>query len=154
MLALGNLSKAPGIAPEHGPMPPAIEAEAVFTMTPRQMVVTAPDPEQQPQAQAEMAKPVKAPAKPKPVIAARASGGEPRQVAMAAPLPIVPVAAPPESAIEPVRESRVMRSLRGAGAAVRNIPRWAANTMSGWLPEAEPPRPPAPIPLADFQASM
>jgi hypothetical protein len=155
VLVLGNLAKAPSAAPSPAPVTRAIQAEAVFTITPREVAVaesedTTPEP---------VAKPAKAPVKPKTITASTipsrvAINEAPRQTA-SDPLPIAPIIQQPQAVIEtPRREGAIMRTLRGATAAVRSIPRWAANSMSGWLPEAEPPRPPAPIPLANFQASM
>ena len=150
ILVLGNLAKAPSAASTPAPVTRAIQAEAVFTITPREVAVAEPeDTQSEP-----VAKPARAPVKPKTstastILARVASNEPPRQIA-SDPLPIAPIA----MMEPPPREGAIMRTWRGATAAVRSIPRWAANSVSGWLPEVEPPRPPAPIPLANFQASM
>ncbi len=161
ILVLGNLAKAPSAASSPAPVTRAIQAEAVFTVTPREVAVAEPeDTQPEPVAKPEViAKPARASVKPKTITASTlparvATNESPRQMA-SEPLPIAPIMQQPQAMMEPPRrEGAILRTLRGATAAVRSIPRWAANSMSGWLPEVEPPRPPAPIPLANFQASM
>jgi len=48
----------------------------------------------------------------------------------------------------------VMGSLRNATATVQQIPQWAARSVAGWFSADTPPRPPAPVPTQNFQASM
>lgn len=161
VLVLGNLGKAPSAASNLVPITYVIQAEAVFTVTPHEVAAAKPEDTGLEQATKPevIAKPARAPVKPKTITAstvpARVAVNEsPRQIA-SDPLPIAPIIQQPQAMMEPPRrEGAIMRTLRGATAAVRSIPRWAANSISGWLPEAEPPRPPAPIPLANFQASM
>jgi hypothetical protein len=147
VLMLGNLTKAPDIAPAVAPVPTAIKAEAVFTATPR------PAEEEQP-ARAAAARPL---AKPKAVAVniptpPRKPADEPRQTASApAPLPIVQIAAQPQV---PPPEPTLMGRVWGATTAVAGMPVRAAQSVTGWFAAAVPPRPPAPVPLQEFQAAM
>jgi hypothetical protein len=151
-LLLGNLSKTPGGPSAAAPVPVAITAEAVFTATPRSV-------EEQ---RASVDDAVRPPAKPKtvaPRVAAppRKLAEEPRQVetrqtaAVGAPLVIVP--SPPQGqAAAP--ESTMMGRVWGATTAVAELPVRAAQSVTGWFSAAIPPRPPAAVPLQEFQAAM
>jgi hypothetical protein len=152
VLMLGNLTKTPDVAPAVAPMPAAIKTEAVFTATPRpaedeQLVkAAAARPVAKPKAVA-----VNIPTPPrKPTEEPRQI--EPRQIANApAPLPIVQIAAQPQDS---PREVTMMGRVWGATTAVAGMPIRAAQSVIGWFAAAMPPRPPAPVPLQEFQAAM
>jgi hypothetical protein len=158
VLALSNLAKAPNTGSNTAPVATAISAEAVFKIAPRELQVADQVQDAQPQ------KASRAAVKPKPLAAnthaLRPVVNEPPRQVVSAPLSIAPsVPAPsvpqPQAVVAtPSSENGVMSTLRGATAAVRRIPQWATSSMAGWLPEGAPPRPPAPIPMVDFQASM
>ena len=152
VLLLSNLSKAPaGVSVT--PAPAAITAEAVFTATPRPV-------EQQPVSVDDAVLPV---AKPKAVALrvvppARKPADEARQVeqprqaaSVSAPLAIVQL---PPQVQTPVPEPTMMGRVWGATASVATMPIRAARSVTGWFDAAVPPRPPASVPLQEFQAAM
>ena len=147
-LLLSNLSKAPAGASTAESAPVAITAEAVFTATPRPIegepaivndaVLPAPKPKI---AALRAAPPARKPAEESRQV-------EAKQVAVAsAPLAITPVEAPPP---KPTMLGRVW----GATTAVAGMPVRAAQSVTGWFSAAIPPRPPASVPLQEFQAAM
>jgi hypothetical protein len=149
-LLLSNLGKAPAAVSAGTTAPAAIAAEAVFTATPR----TA---EQQPASADDVTLPA---AKPKAVVLrvappSRNTAEDPRQVesrqaaAVSAPLAITPVETPPQ-AVAPSVLGRVW----GTTTAVATMPVRAAQSVTGWFTAATPPRPPASVPLQEFQAAM
>jgi hypothetical protein len=150
-LLLSNLSRAPAGVTAATTVPNAITAEAVFTATPRMA-------EQQPTSVDDAVLPL---AKPKTVALrvappARKPVEEPRQVeqprqaaAVSAPLAITPVEALPQAPAPSVL-SRVW----GTTTAVATMPVRAAQSVTGWFSAATPPRPPASVPLQEFQAAM
>lgn len=151
-LLLSNLSKAPAGASAIATVPVAITAEAVFTATPR----TA---EQQPASADDVALPV---AKPKAVVLRvapppRKTVEEPRQVeprqAAAVSTPLTIVQLPPQ-AQTPAPEPTMMGRVWGTTTAVAAMPVRAAQSVTGWFMAATPPRPPASVPLQEFQAAM
>ena len=151
VLLLSNLDKAPSLASNTAVVETVINAEAVFTMTPHAPAAQADD-------QAQDAKPVRGAAaraavKPRPVAANTAT---PQSRKEPPPLPIVliPEQAQAAAATAPGSENAVVSKLLSAKAAVQQIPQWAARSVAGWFSEAAPPRPPAPVPIQDFQASM
>jgi hypothetical protein len=153
VLMLSNLTKAPDTASAVAPLPTAINAEAIFTATPR-----AVEEDEQPVKAAA----VRPAAKPKALATniptpPRKPTDEPRQIeprqvaSVPAPLPIVQIAAQPQV---PPREVTVMGRVWGATTAVAGMPIRAAQSVTGWFAAAVPPRPPAPVPLQEFQAAM
>ncbi len=161
VLLLSNLAKAPDITTDAAPVEAAINAEAVFRIVPRETAetVASPDAERE-------AKRVKAAAsQPKPLPAntvtpqSRKPGdpAAPRQVASAPVAP--PIMLGPEQpqavAVQPPgSENTVMSKLLSATTAVQQMPQRAARSVAGWFSESAPPRPPAPVPVQNFQASM
>lgn len=149
LLLLGNLAKAPDTTPATAAVPTAIAAEAVFTATPR----ASTEADEQPAKAAA----TRAAVKPKPAAANAPTPPRkpveeaPRQVASAPPLPIVQV---PEQPQAPARDETMMGKLWNTGTAVLRMPQQAAQSVTGWFAAATPPRPPAPIPTQNFQASM
>jgi hypothetical protein len=155
VLLLSNLAKAPDTTPPAASVETAINAEAVFTITPR-------EPKAPPPPAIKSAAP-RAVAAPKQTAAAVNTTLPPRrpvsdqQVSSApAPLPTVQIPAPPQVAVTaPVEDNSVMGKLRSATATVQRIPQWTARSVAGWFSaEAPPPRPPASVPTQNFQASM
>jgi hypothetical protein len=148
VLLLGNLAKVPDTPPAAAPVETAINAEAVFKIVPREMSA---DAEQD--SRRVKGVPPRAAANPKPP----ASTAQSRKVAsLPAPLPIVPIAEPPQpAAAAPEDENVIMSKLRSATTAVQRIPEWAGRSVAGWFAaDAPPPRPPASVPAANFQAAM
>jgi hypothetical protein len=150
---LGNLAKAPDTAPAAAPVPTAIHAEAVFKMTPREPAET---DEQTATAAASRtaAKPkalaVSIPTPPRKPADESATA---RQIASApAPLSIVPIPAQPQAAA--ASNPTVLGRVWGATTAVAGMPYRAALSVTGWFAAETPPRPPAPVPLQNFQAAM
>ena len=157
---LSNLAKTPDTTPPAASVETAINAEAVFTATPRESV-EAPEANEQ-TAKAAASRTV---AKPKPLatnvpIPPRKPSDDPatgRQIAsVPAPLPIVQIPAQPQVAVTaPVEDNSMMGKLRSATASVQRLPQWTARSVAGWFSaEAPPPRPPASVPTQNFQASM
>jgi len=153
ILLLSNLAKAPDATPLAAPVETAINAEAVFKITPREpeavpaVKSAAPRVNAAPkQAAASTVNTVQPPRKPT---------GE-RQIASApAPLPTVQIAAQPPAAAAPAADdSSVMGKLRSATASVQRIPQWTARSVAGWFSAEAPPRPPASVPTQNFQAAM
>ena len=148
VLVLSNVAKTPDPAPAATTAPAPITGEAVFTATPREAArAVAEEPEAKSTAPRA--------AKPKAVANAAPRKNEPappRQTANLPPppLPSLAVVEPPK----PAPDTSVMGRLKSATATVTAIPRWAASSVSGWFSEGAPPRPPAPVPAQNFQASM
>jgi len=147
---LSQLAKEPDAAPAGTPVATAIEGEAIFRMTPRQPVEAAAD--DRPDATAP-----RAAAKPKAAAAAapspRKPAGEPQQsAALPPPLQIVQIPEPPQPSA--AGDGTMMGKLRSATAAVRALPQRAGRSVASWFAAEEPPRPPAPVPVRNFQASM
>lgn len=152
VLLLSNLAKAPDGAPATPPVQTAINAEAVFKIVPREA------------GQTSLHHPAlsHAAANPKPLAAniatpSRKAANEPvpRQVAsLPAPLPIVQIPEQPQPAAAPSLDNTMMGKLRSATATVQQIPQWATRSVAGWFARAIPPRPPAPVPMQNFQAAM
>ena len=157
VLLLSSLGKTPSPAPETPPAEVAINAEAVFTATPREPEIQADDQEAKSKSAATR------PAKPRPAVA-NTAGPQPRkpnepaarQLASApAPLPTIQIPAQPQPApAQASNENIVMSKLRSATATVQQIPQWAARSVAGWFTAEPPPRPPAPVPGQNFQAAM
>lgn len=157
-LLLNNLAKDPSRS--ENIVPTVITAEAVFTATPRdrdEPVIAA---------RAEDAKSIastlaRVAAKPKSAAAgtqARKPVSEPAApgplASISQPLPILPADERAQPAAPSGSENALMGTLRGATASLRNLPQWAADSVSGWFAEGEPPRPPASVPLQEFRAAM
>ena len=151
VLLLGSLTKTPDVAPESRPVEAAIDGEAIFKATPREPAKV--------EAEDQSAKSAKAPravVKPKPPAVTTAAT-QPRPAATApAPLPlvIVPAQPPVTAEADPPPDNTVMGKLRSVTSAVQQMPQRAARSVSGWFSEGAPPRPPASVPLRNFQASM
>ena len=154
VLLLSNLTKTSTTTPAAAPVQTAISTEAVFTMTPRAPA----EADEQPGKAA-----ARAAAKPKTLTANVPTPPRkpieepaPRQVA-SAPLPL-PTVQIPAQLQTPARDSSIMGSImapiRSTGSAVLQMPQQAARSVTGWFASATPPRPPAPIPAQNFQASM
>lgn len=152
---LSNLAKTPDTTPPAPSVEAAINAEAVFKITPREP--EAPEPTAATKSTA-----------PRAVAAPKQTAGTtvntalpPRrpvndQVASApVPLPTVQIPAPPQVAVTaPAEDNSVMGKLRSATATVQRIPQWTARSVAGWFSADTPPRPPASVPTQNFQASM
>jgi hypothetical protein len=157
ILLLSNLTKTPDTTPVAASVETAINAEAVFKVTPR-------EPEEAPAAK--NAAPSAAPriaAAPKQVPGSTVTTALPprrpasdKQIASApAPLPTVQIPVQPEAApTAAVEDTSMMGRLRNATASVQRIPQWTARSVAGWFAVEAPPRPPAPVPTQNFQASM
>jgi len=155
ILLLSNLAKTPDTTPPAASVETAINAEAVFKITPR-------EPEAPPPPAIKSAAP-RAVAAPKQTAGTTVNTALPprrpvsdQQVAsVPAPLPTVQIAAqPPVPAAPTADDSSVMGKLRSATATVQRIPQWAARSVAGWFSADTPPRPPAPVPTQNYQASM
>jgi hypothetical protein len=154
---LSNLAKTPDTTPPAASVETAINAEAVFKITPREPEAPAP-------AAAIKSAAPRAVAAPKQVAGTTVNTALPprrpvsdQQVASApAPLPTVQIPAQPQVvATAPVEDNSVMGKLRSATASVQRIPQWTARSVAGWFSaDAPPPRPPASVPTQNFQASM
>jgi hypothetical protein len=162
VMLLSNLGKTPSATPDVSPVEVAINAEAVFKITPREAV---DDRDQD----AGKTPGSRAAVKPKPLASntvapqsRKANEPAPRQVASApAPLPIVPIPEQPQAspaqtspAQAPSSDNGVVSKLQSATTTVQRIPQWAARSVAGWFTEQAPPRPPAPVPTRNFQAAM
>jgi hypothetical protein len=147
---LSNLAKTPDTTPAAAPVETAINAEAVFKITPR-------EPEEAPPAKSAGPRVTAAPKQTavNTVLPPRKPASERQVASTPAPLPTVQVAAPPPVTVTPtVEDSSVMGRLRSATATVQQIPQWTARSVAGWFSADAPPRPPAPVPTQNFQASM
>ena len=154
-LLLSNLGKSPVAISATAPVPAAIRTEAVFTATPR-LVEQPRLADEEPVRANDVARPA---AKPKAVAAiaapARKPADEPRQVeprqvaVVSAPLAITPPTAQPQPP-----EPSVLGRVWGATTSVAGMPIRAAQSVTGWFGPAVPPRPPAPVPLQQFEAAM
>jgi hypothetical protein len=157
LLLLSNLAKAPDTAPVAAPAETAINAEAVFKITPR-------EPDEAPAAKSVATRSTAAPKQtavntvlpPRKPASERQVATERPVVSVPAPLPIVQIPAQPQvTAASAAEDNSVMGKLRNATATVRRIPQWTARSVAGWFSAADaPPRPPARVPTQDFQASM
>ena len=160
-LLLNSLAKDPS-RPENI-MPIVITAEAVFKATPRDrdepvIAARADDAKSIASTLARVAVKPKPPAAGAP-LQARKPVSEPVATAgpiasVSQPLPILPAGERTQPAAPSGSENALMGTLRGATASLRSLPQWAANSMSGWFAETEPPRPPAAVPVQEFRASM
>jgi hypothetical protein len=153
LMLLGSLAKPPATTPAAAPVPTAIHADAVFRMTPRE---PAEADEQTANAAAS-----RTAAKPKalavniptPLRKPTDESATARQIAsVPGPLPIVPIPAQPQAAA--ASDPTVLGRLWGATTAVAGMPYRAALSVTGWFSAETPPRPPAPVPLQNFQAAM
>lgn len=146
VILLSSLAKAPPPAPEPAPIETAINGDAIFRIVPREQAE--PD-----------AKPIKA-SKPKAVAVNTVAPQtrKPTPEIVAAPPQVVAVLGSEPPQVSPVapsnNENTVMNKLLAIPTTVWEMPGRAARSMSGWFAESEPPRPPAPVPTANFQASM
>jgi hypothetical protein len=155
IVLLSNLAKTPDTTPLAASVETAINAEAVFKITPR-------EPEEAPAAKSAAPRVVAAP---KQAVGSTVTTALPprrpvtdKQIASApAPLPTVQIPAPPQvAATAPAEDHSMMGKLRSATATVQRIPQWTARSVAGWFSSADapPPRPPASVPTQNFQASM
>jgi type IV secretory pathway VirB10-like protein len=153
ILLLSNLAKTPDTSPVAAPVETAINAEAVFKITPR-------EPEEAPAAKSAAPRITAAPKQTavntvSTVLPPRRPTSERQVASTPAPLPTVQIAAQPPAAATPtVEDSSVMGKLRNATATVQRIPQWTARSVAGWFSAEAPPRPPARVPAQNFQASM
>jgi hypothetical protein len=152
ILLLSNLAKTPD-TPIAAPAETAINAEAVFKITPR-------EPEETP-AVKNVAPRITAVPKQAAVntvsiaLPPRKPASERQVASVPAPLPIVQIPAqPPVAVTTPAEDDSMMGKLRNATATVQRIPQWTARSVAGWFSADAPPRPPAPVPTQNFQASM
>jgi outer membrane biosynthesis protein TonB len=146
VMTLSNLAKTPDPA-SVAPVQTAITTEAVFTATPHEAETPTVKSIARPAA---VQKPVVAASAPQPP---RKPEPAPRQVASApAPLPTVQIPEQPQAAAAE-SDTSVLGRLRSATTSVTQMPRWAAQSVSGWFQVAPPPRPPAAVPQ-NFQAAM
>jgi 2-oxoglutarate dehydrogenase complex dehydrogenase (E1) component-like enzyme len=151
VLLLSNLAKAPDTMPAAAPVETAIETEAVFKIIPRETAEAPTAPAKTAAARAANPKPV---AVSTPMPPRKPLNESPGQVASApAPLPIVQIPAQPQTTAA-IPDNTVMGKLRSTTAAVQRIPQWAASSVAGWFSADAPPRPPAPVPTQNFQATM
>ena len=130
-----------------------LKTEAVFTPTPRAAEVAAVQIAEQPAPPIPAPRPAAKP-KPQPHKFAAIEPPTPRlQQIAAAPLPVAPpVAAQPPTA--PTGNRTVMTRLLNATTSVTSIPGRAYSRVAGWFAHEEPPRPPAEVPVAEFNATM
>jgi hypothetical protein len=156
ILLLSNLAKAPDTTPVATPVETAINAEAVFKITPR-------EPEEAPAAKTAAPRVTAAPKQtavntvlpPRKPASERQVATERQVASVPAPLPTVQIPAQPQvTASTATEDHSVMGKLRNATATVQRIPQWTARSVAGWFSAEVPPRPPAPVPAQNFQASM
>src|SRR6476620_6627266 len=150
ILLLSNLAKTPDTTPVAAPVETAINAEAVFKITPR-------EPEETPAVKNVAPRTTAAPkqAAVNTVLPPRKPVSERQVASVPAPLPMVQIPEPPQAAtIVPTDDNSVMGKLRSATSTVQRIPQWAARSVTGWFSADPPPRPPAAVPTQNFQASM
>jgi hypothetical protein len=157
ILLLSNLAKTPDTTPvAAAPVETAINAEAVFKITPR-------EPEEAPAAKSATPRIAATPKQtavntvlpPRKPASERQVASEHQVASVPAPLPIVQIPAQPQvTASSAVEDHSVMGTLRNATAAVQRIPQWTARSVAGWFAADAPPRPPARVPTQNFQASM
>ena len=153
ILLLSNLAKTPDTAPVGATVETAINAEAVFKITPR-------EPEAAPAVKSATARinatPKQAAASTVNTVLPPRKPASERQVAsVPAPLPTVQIAAQPSApATATADDNSMMGKLRNATTTVQQIPQWTARSVAGWFSADAPPRPPAPVPTQNFQASM
>ena len=149
ILLLSNLAKTPDTTPVAAPVETAINAEAIFKITPR-------EPDNAPAAKSAAPRITAAPkqAAVNTVLPPRKPASE-RQIASAPPpLPVVQIPEQQVAATAPADDNSVMGKLRNATTTVQRIPQWTARSVAGWFSAEAPPRPPARIPTQNFQASM
>jgi hypothetical protein len=153
-LVLGHLSQPVSTPSASATGEAAINAEAVFTSTPRPVT--------------EEAKPAVASrtvSKPK-IIASTTPARQPeapamQQAAVGAPLSIAPSAEQMQTASVDANDTSIMGKVRSIGSSVQQLPQRTYSTVTGWFspsaPSAPtpdgPPRPPADIPQK-FKAEM
>ena len=143
-LVLAHLSQ-PSSTPSAGaPGEAAINAEAVFTSTPRPVAAEEPKATAAPRTVS----------KPKPVVAAatpRQPEPSPAQP-VGAPLSIAPSTEQVQAAALETNDTSIMGRVRSVGTSVQQLPQRTYSTVTGWFsssPSAAPdgpPRPPAEIP--------
>ena len=154
IVLLSSLAKPAFVPPPVvAPALPTLKTEAVFTPMPR---AAEPEPVQLAE---QPALPIPAPrpaAKPRPqphkLAAIELPTPRPQQIATAPVPAAAPVAVPPPPA--PASNRTVMARLRDATTSVTSIPGRAYSRVAGWFAHEEPPRPPAEVPGADFNATM
>jgi hypothetical protein len=164
VLLLSNLAKVPDTPPATAAVETAINTEAVFKIVPREMSADAEqDSKPVKGAPSRAAVNAKSPASSTPQSRKPANEpATPRQVSGAQiasvppPLQIVEIPEQPQAAAAaPDNENVVMSKLRSATTTVQRIPQWAVRSVAGWFAAADaPPRPPASVPLQNFQAAM
>jgi hypothetical protein len=149
ILLLSNLAKIPDTTPVAAPVGTAINAEAIFKITPR-------EPEEAPAVKSIAPRITAAPkqAAVNTVLPPRKPASERQIASTPAPLPTVQIPTQPPAAMAPADDGSVMGKLRSATATVQRIPQWTARSVAGWFSADAPPRPPAPVPTQNFQASM
>jgi hypothetical protein len=156
ILLLSNLARTPDTTPITAPVETAINAEAVFKITPR-------EPEEAPTVKSFAPRITATPKQtavntvlpPRKPASERQIAIEHQVASVPAPLPIVQIPAQPQVTASPAAEDNsVMGKLRNATATVQRIPQWTARSVAGWFSADAPPRPPAPVPTQNFQASM
>jgi hypothetical protein len=147
VLVLSSLPQSASTPPITAPAE-AVNAEAVFTSTPRRP--------------AEEPKSAETPRKPKTAIAIPVPPRKPEtppvhQAAVTAPLSIVPSAEQMETAAP--ANTGVMGTLRSVGTTVQQLPQRTYSKVASWFSSDapartdEPPRPPADVPQ-NFKAAM
>jgi len=150
ILLLSNLARTPDTTPTTAPVETAINAEAVFRITPREL-------EEAPAVKNVAPRITAAPKQTavNTVLPPRKPASERQIASTPAPLPTVQILAqPPAAAMAPADDSSVMGKLRSATATVQRIPQWTARSVAGWFSADAPPRPPAPVPTQNYPASM
>jgi hypothetical protein len=149
-LVLGHLSQPVSTPPTAALGEAAVNAEAIFTSTPRQ-IAEEPKP----------AAATRAVSKPKTVAVNTAPPRQPdapavQQAAVGAPLSITP---PAEQMQAEASDTSIMGRVRSVGATVQQLPQRTYSTVTGWFssgspPAADmPPRPPADVPQ-NLKAAM
>lgn len=144
-LVLGHLAQPVSAPSSAAPGETAINAEAVFTSTPRPVV-------EEPKS----ATASRTVSKPK-IVASTTPSRQPealpvQQAAVGAPLSIAPSAQQMQAAAVETNDTSIMGRVRGIGASVQQLPQRTYSTVTGWLSSGAtaapdgPPRPPADIP--------
>lgn len=146
VVTLGHLSRPVSAPPTAAPVEAAVDAEAVFTSTPRQ-----PTEEPKPSVATRTVN------KPKPVAASTTPTRKPEaapthQAEIGAPLSIVPSAEQTQVAAVEASDTSVMGKVRSIGTTVQQLPQRTYSTVTSWFSSSTqpasnaPPRPPADIP--------
>ena len=149
-LVLGHLAQPVSVPPAAAPGETAVNAEAIFTSTPRQ---PAEEPKPATAARTVVSKP-----KTVTTTVAAAPTRQPDappvyQAPVGAPLSIAPSAEQVQAATAEANDTSIMGRVRSVGTSVTQIPQRTYSTVTGWFsspgtPPAPdgPPRPPADIP--------